>query len=108
MLIWLFGSVRNSHVTAETPESAQGELTLERANVRWFLSIDKNDLPSEALQKGSRTFRSITINGTELEFSDGFTDLHTISYRAILDGKGFSLMDAKPSIDLVHSIRTKT
>ncbi|NOY89433.1 MAG: Gfo/Idh/MocA family oxidoreductase [FCB group bacterium] len=105
MLMWLFGKVQHSEVHLSTPTKTGGFLELTNARVRWFLSIDKNDLPLEAKQKGQRTFRSITINDKEIEFSGGFTDLHTIVYRETLAGRGFGLKDARPSIELAHNIR---
>ena len=81
------------------------EVEFEKARVRWFLSIDENDLPNNIKAKGQRTFRSITINETEIEFSDGFTELHTESYKNILEGNGFGLVDAKPSVEITHTIR---
>jgi len=76
--------------------------------VRWFLSINENTLPLDVKEKGQRTYRSITMEGQEIEFSDGFSDLHTKSYQQILGGKGFTLLEALPSIELAHDIRTKT
>jgi len=84
---------------------ASGTLYLPKATVRWLLSINAVHLPVEQKDKGQRTFRSIKVEGTEIEFSDGFTDLHTLSYQHILKGEGFGLSDAKQSIDIVHSIR---
>jgi UDP-N-acetyl-2-amino-2-deoxyglucuronate dehydrogenase len=108
MLIWIFGNVKESIVHVHTHDRASGFLQLERARVRWFLSINENTLPDFVKAKGQRTYRSITIEGSEIEFSEGFTDLHTKSYQAILDGKGFSLKEALPSIELAHKIRTQT
>jgi UDP-N-acetyl-2-amino-2-deoxyglucuronate dehydrogenase len=105
MLQWIFGEVIHSEVHLSEPSRAAGYLHLKQARVRWFLSIDATDLPHEVSLKGQRTYRSVTCNGEEIEFSDGFTDLHTLSYRQILLGKGFSLQDARPSIELVHLIR---
>lgn len=105
MLIWIFGSVQRSEVHLHSHDRAAGYLELEQARVRWFLSIDEKTLPAAVREKGGRTFRSIRIDGQELEFSEGFTDLHTESYRGILAGEGFGLMDAVPSIVLVHDIR---
>jgi UDP-N-acetyl-2-amino-2-deoxyglucuronate dehydrogenase len=108
MLIWIFGAVKENVVHIHTHDRAAGYLELERARVRWFLSIDENTLPKAAKEKGNRTYRSITMEGVEIEFSDGFTDLHTKSYEAILCGDGFNLEQSLPSIELAHSIRTKT
>lgn len=105
MLLWLFGKVEHKEVHHDSPLKTGGYLDLERANVKWYLSIDRNDLPKEAIEKNQPTFRSITIDGKELEFSGGFTDLHTVVYQNVLKGKGFSLDDAKPSITLAHDIR---
>jgi UDP-N-acetyl-2-amino-2-deoxyglucuronate dehydrogenase len=105
LLLWLFGKPEGSEVHALTPFTAAGYLELERATVKWFLSIDKNNLPKIAVNNNKFTFRSITIDDEELEFSDGFTDLHTALYRNILEGNGFGIEDARPSIELVHQIR---
>ena len=104
MLIWLFGRPTESRVTVLTPQAGSGILQFRNATVRWFLSVNR-PLPDGIKAKGQRTYRSITFNGEEIEFSEGFTDLHTESYRQILDGRGFGLDDALPSIELVHSIR---
>lgn len=108
MLIWIFGRVKENIVHIHTHDRASGFLQLERARVRWFLSINEDTLPGAVKAKGQRTYRSITIEGDEIEFSDGFTDLHTQSYTTILDGKGFNLREALPSIELAHQIRTQT
>jgi len=105
MLMWLFGEVRYNTVHVSSPERTGGYIELRNARVQWFLSIDRNDLPVEVAQRGQPTFRSITIDGEEIEFSGGFTDLHTIVYREVIAGRGFGLADARPSIVLVHSIR---
>lgn len=105
LLMWLFGDVKHSEVHVAEPTKTGGFLELENAEVTWFLSIDKSDLPQAAKEKGQRTFRSITLDGEEIEFSTGFTDLHTIVYQDILAGNGFSLEDARPSITLAHDIR---
>ncbi len=105
MLGWIFGSMRSSIVHRRQDDCASGVLELERARVRWFLSVNNDHLPEAQRAKGQRTFRSITIAGEELEFSDGFTALHTVSYREILEGRGYGLMDAKPSVEMVQAIR---
>ncbi len=105
MLMWLFGDVQHSEVHLAEPTKTGGFLELEKAEIKWFLSIDNNDLPSEIKEKEQRTFRSITIDGNEIEFSGGFTDLHTIIYQNVLAGKGFGLDEARPSITIAHSIR---
>lgn len=105
MLTWIFGDVKDSKVNISNPDKAAGYLELEKARVRWFLSVDYNDIPQNIKEKGQRTFRSITIENEELEFSEGFTDLHTHSYRGILEGNGFGLGDAKQSIQTVYNIR---
>ena len=91
-----------------TPNKASGYLELENARVRWFLSLDYNDLPDHVKEKGMRTYRSIVMDKTEIEFSEGFTDLHTKSYEEILAGRGFGLSEAKPSIETVYQIRNAT
>jgi UDP-N-acetyl-2-amino-2-deoxyglucuronate dehydrogenase len=103
MLQWVFGRVHHAEVHIATPETASGFLELERARVRWFMSIDAKTLPSAA--NGKRTFRSITVDGQEVEFSEGFTDLHTETYRDVLAGGGFGLNDARPAVELVHRLR---
>ncbi|AWB08071.1 oxidoreductase (plasmid) [Azospirillum humicireducens] len=105
MLGWIFGPCRANRVHVLQPDAAAGLLEFSRARVRWFLSINADHLPEVAKVKGQRTWRSITIDGTELEFSEGFTDLHTVSYSEILAGRGYGLEDARPSIELVHAIR---
>jgi len=105
MLSWIFGSCRKSEVHYSSPLTMSGFLELENADVRWFLSIDSEQLPTTCKEKGQRTFRSINIDGTEAEFSEGFTDLHTEVYRRILNGQGNGIEDARSSIELVHRIR---
>jgi UDP-N-acetyl-2-amino-2-deoxyglucuronate dehydrogenase len=105
LLIWLFGGVQASQVHLSEATRVGGFMELGNARVQWFLSIDIADLPREILEKGQRTYRSITIDGEEIEFSGGFTDLHTIIYREILNGRGFGLEEARPSIEVVHDIR---
>jgi len=105
MLTWIFGDVKENRVHILKGNKAAGYLELERARVRWFLSIDYNDIPEEIKASGKRTYRSITVNGEEIEFSGGFTDLHTISYEKILQGKGFGLDTARNSIGIVYNIR---
>lgn len=105
LLIWLFGSVEHSEVHIATPTKTGGFLELAGARVKWFLSIDKEDLPPDCRKDNKRTYRLILLDGEEIEFSEGFTDLHTIVYKEILSGKGFGLEDALPSIVLAHDIR---
>jgi len=105
MLIWVFGGIKENIVRSHSGKAAAGTLKLERANVEWQLSIDENDLPDAARQKEQRTFRSTLIDGESFEFSDGFTDLHTVCYKKILAGEGFGLEESKKSIELVYEIR---
>jgi len=105
LLMWLFGSVGGLKVYHSDEERMSGFIELEKARVRWFLSVDKNDLPDLAKSKGKNTYRSITVDGTEVEFSEGFTDLHTRVYEETLAGRGFGIADARPSITLTHAIR---
>ena len=105
MLSWIFGEVQQSTVHIFEADKAAGFLQLKNARVRWYLSLDYNDIPVDARQKGMRTYRSITIEGEEIEFSGGFTDLHTQTYQQILAGNGFGLTEAKPCILLTHDIR---
>jgi UDP-N-acetyl-2-amino-2-deoxyglucuronate dehydrogenase len=108
MLIWIFGKVQQNITHIHTHDRAAGFLQLEKARVRWFLSINEELLPTAIKEKGQRIYYSLTIDGNEIDFSEGFTDLHTKSYEAILAGTGFNLMEAMPSIELVHDIRTQT
>ena len=105
MLIWLFGSVQDNVVHIHTHDRAAGYLELERARVRWFLSINADTLPKPIREKGQRTYRQLSIDGEAIEFSDGFTDLHTKSYEAILAGNGFGIDAARSAIEVVHDIR---
>lgn len=105
MLAWIFGEVKENVVHVNSHDRAAGYLQLERARVRWFLSINEEVLPKEVLVKGQRTYRSITIEGEELEFSDGFTDLHTLSYREIMNGNGFGMEEARQAVEIVYEIR---
>lgn len=106
MLHWIFGDVKQNTVHIHTHDRAAGYLEFERARVRWFLSINADTIPTEILAQGKRTYRSINIEGEELEFSDGFTDLHTVSYQNILAGQGFRIGEARTAIEIVHAIRT--
>lgn len=108
MLTWIFGSVKNSVVHYSSNETAAGFLQLERANVRWILSINYDLVPDNIKAKGQRTYRCIMIEGNEIEFSEGFTDLHTEIYKNILNGKGFGLEDARTAIQTVYDIRNAT
>jgi UDP-N-acetyl-2-amino-2-deoxyglucuronate dehydrogenase len=105
MLSWIFGDTVKNIVHISEPERAAGYLELENARVRWFLSLDYNDLPDSVKASGGRTFRSIVVEGEEIEFSDGFGELHTTSYREILDGRGFGLDDARQSVITAFTIR---
>lgn len=106
MLIWIFGPVQENIVHLHTHDRAAGFLQLEKARVRWFLSINADTLPAAARAQDKRTYRSITVDGQEVEFSEGFTDLHTRSYEAILAGHGFGIQTILPAIELAHAIRT--
>lgn len=108
MLQWVFGPVKENIVHIHTHDRAAGYFEFEKAKVRWFLSINAETLPEDVRAKGKRTYRSINIEGDELEFSDGFTDLHTLSYRDILNGGGFRIGEARAAIEIVHNIRTST
>ncbi len=105
MLTYVFGKCKKNTVHLIEPHTNAGFLELEKARVRWFLSVDDKMLPKHAKANGQRTCRSINIEGKEIEFSGGFTDLHTLVYKDILGGGGYSLEDARPSIELVHEIR---
>lgn len=105
LLLWLFGREEKIEVHCFDKNKISGFLELERARVSYFLSIDRKDMPEEELKKGKRSFRSMKIEGEEFEFSEGFTDLHTLLYEKILKGDGFGIEDAKPSIELVYKVR---
>jgi UDP-N-acetyl-2-amino-2-deoxyglucuronate dehydrogenase len=105
LLLWLFGRVQLCEVNLRQPQRAAGYFELERAAVRWFLSTDPFDLPPESSSQGRKTFRSIQVDGAELEFSEGFVDLHTTVYERVLMGEGHGIEDARPSIALAHQIR---
>ena len=106
MLQFIFGDLQDNQVHYSGPTKAGGFLEFERARVRWFLSIDSHDVPEVQRLAGQRTFRSITYNGQDIEFSGGFTDLHTHSYQEILAGNGFGLEENRPAIEMVSTIRT--
>jgi len=105
-LMWLFGDLQSSILHLKDDKRMSGFIELQNANVKWFLSTDRNDLPKEASKKGLSTFRSITVDGNEIQFSDGFTDLHTRVYEETLKGNGFGIEDARPSIVLVRKLRS--
>ncbi len=105
MLTWIFGDVKENTVHLSEPDKAGGFLHLKRARIRWFMSLDPENLPDNQKGLGQRTYRSISIEGKEVEFSDGFTDLHTRLYEKILDGEGYGMEDARKSIEIVYSIR---
>ena len=105
LLTWIFGKTKKNIVHLSLPNKAAGYLELEKARVRWFLSLDNNDLPIKAREKGERTFRSIMVNGEEVEYSEGFTDLHTLTYKEILAERGFGLEEARQSVEIAYTIR---
>lgn len=107
MLTWIFGNVKKNVVHIHTHDRAAGYFELEKARVRWFLSINADTLPDHVKAKGGRTYRSLMMEGEEIEFSDGFTELHTHSYQDIINGRGFGLEEARNSIQIVHDIRDK-
>ncbi len=108
MLAWIFGEVQNHKVFLLEPRRASGYIELTNARVRWYLSIEKDDLPQQTVQEGKPTYRSITVDSEEIEFSGGFTDLHTEIYKDVLAGRGFGLDDARTSIEIAHQIRHAT
>ena len=105
MLSWIFGKVQQNTVNANEFDISSGFLEFEKARVKWFLSTNEKYLPKNVTNKNGRTFRSMVVNGNEIEFSDGFTDLHTDVYREILKGNGYGIMDALPSIEIASKIR---
>jgi len=105
MLAWVFGPLQKNVVHLHTHDRAAGYLEFKQARVRWFLSINYDLIPDDIKAKDQRTFRSITVDGNEIEFSGGFFDLHTKSYEKIINGEGFGLEDAENAVQLVHDIR---
>jgi UDP-N-acetyl-2-amino-2-deoxyglucuronate dehydrogenase len=105
MLSWIFGDTRKNIVHVSEPHKAAGYLELENARVRWFLSLDYSDIPVKCKESGKRTYRSITVDGEEIEFSEGFADLHTLTYKEILAGRGFGLKEAQQSVETAYTIR---
>ena len=105
MLTWVFGDVQENIVHEHSADTASGFLQLERARVNWMLSIDYNQVPEDVKQQGKRTFRTLQMEGEEIEFSDGFTELHTRSYEEIIKGKGFGLEECRKAIEIVSSMR---
>lgn len=107
MLCWVFGDVKENVVHLKQKDASGGYLEFKHARVRWFLSVNYDYIPTEVKEKGIRTYRSIMVDGNEVEFSGGFTDLHTASYQHILEGKGFLLEEARKSIEIVGAIRNQ-
>jgi len=105
MLSWIFGDTKKNVVHLSEPHKAAGYLELENARVRWFLSVNFEDIPTAVKESGQRTYRSIRVDGEEIEFSEGFGDLHTKTYREILAGKGFGLKEARQSVETAYTIR---
>lgn len=105
MLSWIFGDTKKNIVHLSEPNKAAGYLELENARVRWFLSIDNNDIPDSVKKTGQRTCRSITVDGEDIEFSEGFADLHTLTYKEIIAGRGFGLKEARQSVETAYIIR---
>lgn len=108
MLSWIFGPIKTNIVHIHTHDRAAGYFEFEKARVRWFLSINYDTIPDHIKATGKTTYRSMTLEGEEIEFSDGFTELHTKSYQGVLEGKGFGLDEARTSIEIVHQIRNAT
>jgi UDP-N-acetyl-2-amino-2-deoxyglucuronate dehydrogenase len=107
MLSWVFGDLKKNIVHLHEHDRASGYLEFNNARVRWYLSINYDNIPEDVRNSGKRTFRSLSVDGESFEFSDGFTELHTQSYQHILAGNGFPLMEAKTAIEIVHDIRTQ-
>ena len=105
MLTWIFGDIVENKVDIHNEDTASGFLKLEKADVDWFLSIDYDQIPENVKLQGKRTYRTLKMEGDEIEFSDGFTELHTDSYKAILEGNGFPISVSKKAIEIVHGIR---
>ena len=107
MLAWVFGDVKENVVHLNTHDRASGYLEFEKARVRWFLSINSDLLPVDVKENGGVSYRFISVDGEEIEFSRGFSNLHTRAYEKIIDGKGFGVKSTRSAIELIHSIRTK-
>ncbi|MAZ47803.1 MAG: oxidoreductase [Halobacteriovoraceae bacterium] len=105
MLTWIFGSIKSNELHFSNELMTSGYMELEKAKVKWILSVDRKYLPKEATDKGMTTYRSITVDGDEIEFSGGFTDLHTKVYKEVIDGKGYGLEDARTAIRIVEDLR---
>ena len=105
MLTWIFGPVKQNIVHVASHDRVAGYLELEKARVRYFLSINGETLPPNAVEGEKRTYRTLNIDGEEFEFSQGFTELHTKSYEEILAGRGFGIEEARPCIEIVYEIR---
>ena len=105
MLQWVFGKVKKNIVHVMSFDRVAGYMELEQARVRYFLSINSDCLPANAVQGEKKTYRTLAIDGEEFEFSQGFTELHTESYRRILSGQGFRIAEARPCIEIVSEIR---
>ena len=105
MLQWIFGPMKESEVSTKTKDTIAGTLLLQKARVNWYLSINADNLPQQIKDKGQTTFRNLSIEGKEIEFSKGFADLHSVSYENILNGKGYGLNDAKDALLIVSAIR---
>jgi UDP-N-acetyl-2-amino-2-deoxyglucuronate dehydrogenase len=108
MLTWIFGDVKSNEVHVHQHDRAGGTIEFSKAKVRWFLSINEHTLPESAIRQGKRTYRSVKLEGEEIEFSDGFTELHTQSYQQILAGNGYGISDTRKALELVYDIRNKT
>ena len=105
MLQWIFGPMENSTIDIKTKDTNSGKLTFKQARVNWYLSINAENLPQKSKNEGLPTYRTLSIEGKDIEFSKGFTDLHTVSYQKILTGEGYGLADARNSIEIVSKIR---
>ena len=106
LLAWIFGPVEQSAVHLRQDDRMSGVLELQKARVRWFLSVNGEDLPAETVEEGGYAYRNLTMDGEEIDLSSGFEDLHTRVYEATLAGNGFGIEDARPAIDLVYDVRT--
>ncbi len=105
LMLWLFGSLEKSEVHHRTPDRVAGTLHLKHADVRWLLSVNGKDVPEQQRAAGKSAYRSLTLDGRSIEFSDGFTDLHTRVYERVLEGRGFGIDDARPAIELAYGLR---
>ena len=104
-LLWLFGEPEKQRLHLRQPDKMSGTMELPGARVRWFLSVDAEDIPLSRRQQGKFAYRLLSLDGQEIDLSEGFTDLHTRTYEEILAGRGYSIADARAGVEAVHAVR---